>query len=115
AFLANQVDSYFAVVTRVVIALLLFIPITRFRNLAKPFIVGIAICGALQFGVTYIGLYLSFNLLSVPEVLLFTVLTPLHITLVNDFIEKRFNPWALVAAALAVVGAVVIRAEPINK
>lgn len=114
AFLANQVDSYFAVLTRVLLALLVFAPITRFRGVPRGFIGGVALCGALQFGVTYLGLYLSFNLLTVPEVLLFTVLTPLHITLINDALEKRFNPWALLAAAMAVLGAVVIRAEPLT-
>ncbi|HLR17146.1 MAG TPA: carboxylate/amino acid/amine transporter [Alcanivoracaceae bacterium] len=115
AFLANQVDSYFAVLTRVVLALAVFLPMTRFRAVPRAFMWGVALCGALQFGVTYLGLYLSFNLLTVPEVLLFTVLTPLHITLINDALEKRFNPWALLAAALAVFGAVVIRAEPITE
>src|SRR5699024_4504632 len=78
------------------------------------FVWGVALCGALQFGITYLGLYLSFNLLTVPEVLLFTVLTPLHITLINDALERRFNPWALLAAAMAVLGALVIRAEPLT-
>lgn len=114
AFLANQVDSYFAVLTRVLLALAVFMPITRFRGVPAVFMWGVAVCGALQFGVTYLGLYLSFNLLTVPEVLLFTVLTPLHITLINDALEKRFNPWALLAAVFAVLGAVIIRAEPLT-
>src|SRR5699024_12767875 len=49
-FLANQVDSYFAVLTRVLIALLVFAPITRFRGVPKAFVWGVALCGALQFG-----------------------------------------------------------------
>jgi len=113
-FLANQVDSYFAVLTRVVIALALFLPITRFKGVNKGFMLGVAFCGAFQFGLTYLGLYLAFTYLTVAEVLLFTVLTPLHITLINDAFEGRFNPWAFVAAALAVMGAVIIRAEPVD-
>lgn len=58
--------------------------------------------GALQFGITYVCLYLSFRVLSVPEVLLFTILTPLHVTLIEDALNRRFNPWALVAALVAV-------------
>jgi drug/metabolite transporter (DMT)-like permease len=57
---------------------------------------GMLLIGALQFGVTYVCLYLSFRVLTVPEVLLFTVLTPLHVTLIEDALNRRFNPWALV-------------------
>lgn len=113
-YLANQVDSYFAVLTRVIIALVIFLPITHFRGLDKRFIFGVIFCGAFQFGVTYLGFYLAFNYLTVAEVLLFTVLTPLHITLINDAFERRFNLWALFAAALAVLGAVIIRAKPLD-
>jgi hypothetical protein len=68
----------------------------------------------LQFGVTYVCLYLSFRVLTVPEVLLFTILTPLHVTLIEDALNRRFNPWALVAALVAVGGAAVIRFDRIN-
>ena len=48
-------------------------------------------------------------MLTVPEVLLFTVLTPIYITLLDDGLARRFNPWSLVAAAVAVTGGVIIR------
>src|SRR5690606_7303465 len=114
AFLAGQVDSYFAVLTRVVLAALVFLPLTRWRGVPPPFIRGVMLVGALQFGVTYICLYLSFNVLTVPEVLLFTVLTPLHVTLIDDALNRRFNGWALLAAALAVFGAALIRYDDVS-
>jgi carboxylate/amino acid/amine transporter len=52
--------------------------------------------------------------LTVPEVLLFTILTPLHVTLIEDALNRRFNPWALVAALVAVAGAAVIRFDQIT-
>ncbi len=67
------------------------------------------LCGALQFGITYVCLYISFSLLSVPEVLLFTILTPLHITLIDDLLNRHFQPWALISALIATLGAAVIR------
>jgi carboxylate/amino acid/amine transporter len=75
---------------------------------------GMLMIGALQFGVTYVCLYLSFRVLTVPEVLLFTILTPLHVTLIEDALNRRFNPWALIAALVAVGGAAVIRFDSIN-
>ncbi|WP_054890612.1 EamA family transporter, partial [Pseudomonas sp. NBRC 111129] len=58
--------------------------------------------------------YLSFRVLTVPEVLLFTILTPLHVTLIEDAMNRRFNPWALLAALVAVAGAAVIRFDSIS-
>ncbi|WP_439889397.1 carboxylate/amino acid/amine transporter [Pseudomonas sp. MBLB4123] len=113
-YLAGQVDSYFAVLTRIVIAGLVFLPLTRWRGVPAAFIRGMLLIGALQFGVTYVCLYLSFGLLSVPEVLLFTVLTPLYVTLIEDALRRRFNPMALLAALMAVAGAVLIRYDRIG-
>ncbi len=113
-YLAGHVDSYFAVLVRVVLAGLVFIPLTRWRSVEPAFMRGMLLIGALQFGITYVCLYLSFRVLTVPEVLLFTILTPLHVTLIEDALNRRFNPWALVAALVAVGGAAVIRFDRIN-
>ncbi len=113
-FLAGHVDSYFAVLVRVLLAGLVFVPLTRWRQVEPRFIRSMLLIGALQFGVTYVCLYLSFRVLSVPEVLLFTILTPLHVTLIEDALNRRFNPWALIAALVAVAGAAVIRYDRID-
>jgi drug/metabolite transporter (DMT)-like permease len=52
--------------------------------------------------------------LTVPEVLLFTVLTPIYVTLLDDALARRFNPWALLAALVAVAGGVAIRFQPLE-
>ncbi|WP_213876299.1 carboxylate/amino acid/amine transporter [Pseudomonas sp. dw_358] len=113
-YLAGHVDSYFAVLARVLLAGLVFIPLTRWRNVEPVFLRRMLVIGALQFGVTYVCLYLSFRVLTVPEVLLFTILTPLHVTLIEDALNRRFNPWGLLAALIAVAGAAVIRYDRIN-
>ena len=113
-YLAGHVDSYFAVLVRVLLAGLVFIPLTRWRSVQPTFMRGMLVIGALQFGVTYVCLYLSFRVLTVPEVLLFTILTPLHVTLIEDALNRRFNPWALLAALVAVLGAGIIRYDGIS-
>lgn len=113
-YLAGAVDSYFAVLTRVLLAGLIFLPMTRWRGVEPGFIAGVTLVGMLQFGVTYLCLYLSFNVLTVAEVLLFTVLTPLHVALIDDALNRRFNPWALLAAALVVLGAGLIRYDNLS-
>ncbi|MCL6688387.1 carboxylate/amino acid/amine transporter [Pseudomonas sp. R3.Fl] len=113
-YLAGQVDSYFAVLTRVLLAGAVFLPLTRWRGVAPRFIGGVMLVGALQFGITYVCLYQSFRVLTVPEVLLFTVLTPLHVALIDDALNRRFNAWALLAAAVAVLGAAIIRYDGVS-
>ena len=110
-YLAGKVDSDFAVLVRVSVAALVFIPFTLWRGLPRKLVAGFWLAGALQFGVTYLCLYRSFNVLTVPEVLLFTVLTPIYVTLLDDALARRFNPWSLLAALVAVGGGIIIRFE----
>ena len=113
-YLAGQVDSDFAVLARVLIAALVFLPFTCWRGLPKPLLTGFWVAGALQFGVTYLCLYRSFSVLTVPEVLLFTVLTPIYVTLIDDALNKHLNRWALLAALVAVAGGAIIRFKPLE-
>ncbi len=113
-YLAGQVDSDFAVLTRVLIAAALFLPFTRWRGLPSRLRSGFWLAGALQYGITYVCLYRSFQVLTVPEVLLFTVLTPIYVTLLDDALATRFSPWASLAAGLAVAGGVIIRFDTLE-
>ncbi|WP_110674488.1 MULTISPECIES: EamA family transporter [Salinicola] len=113
-YLSGQVDSYFAVATRIVLATLIFLPLLRPRAISPASRLGLMTVGALQLGVMYLFFYHAFLLLSVPEVLLFTIFTPLYITLIDDLLARRFSPRYLLMAALAVAGAAVIRYDGVN-
>ncbi|GHD80876.1 EamA family transporter [Vogesella fluminis] len=113
-YLAGKVDSDFAVLLRVLIAAAVFLPFTLWRGLPSRLVAGFWLAGALQFGVTYLCLYRSFAVLTVPEVLLFTVLTPIYVTLLDDALARRLNRWALLAAAVAVSGGIIIRFQPLE-
>lgn len=113
-YLAGRVDSYFAVLTRILLAGALFLPLLRLKGLSNGLIAGIAVCGALQFGVTYVCLYQSFEYLSVPEVLLFTITTPLYVALIDEGLKGRFTAGPLISTAMAVVGAAIIRYDNIS-
>lgn len=114
-YLAGQVDSDFAVLSRVLLAFLVFLPLTRLRGLPPRLCFGVMLTGALQFGLTYLCLYRSFGYLTVPEILLFTVTTPLYVVLADDALRRRFAPVALISALLAIAGAVVIRYDGITE
>lgn len=114
-YLAGQVDSWFAVWMRVALASLVFIPFLRFKGVPRALIAKLMAIGGVQLGLMYCFYYQSFLLLSVPEVLLFTVFTPIYVTLIYDFLKGRFSPWYLVTAFIAVLGAVFIKFAGINE
>ena len=108
-YLAGQVDNYFAVFSRIFLACLVFLPFIRFRRIPAGLAGRLMVIGGLQLGVMYFFYYNAFDYLSVPEVVLFTVFTPIYITLLYDLMKRRFTLWYLLTASLAVAGAVVIR------
>ncbi len=111
-YLAGQVDAYFSVLTRVALATVVFLPFIRripLKLAAK--LMGL---GAIQLGCMYVFYYQSFLLLSVPEVLIFTILTPIYVTLIFDLLQGRFSTRYLITALVAVLGAAIIRYSSIG-
>ncbi len=111
-YLAGQVDSYFSVFMRVALAALVFLPLLR--PIPLKLAGRLMALGAIQLGLMYVFYFHSFTLLSVPEVLIFTILTPIYVTLIHDLIQRRFRPGYLLTAALAVIGAGIIRYSPLE-
>ncbi|WP_394146252.1 carboxylate/amino acid/amine transporter [Vibrio atypicus] len=114
-YLAGQVDSWFSVLMRVALASIVFLPFLKFKGVDKTLIAKLMTVGGFQLGLMYCFYYQSFLLLSVPEVLLFTVFTPIYVTLIYDLLKGRFSPWYLVSAVIAVIGAALIKFAGINE
>ena len=113
-YLTGHVDSYFSVLVRITLAMIVFLPFLKPRLIGIKLAIKLMALGAIQLGLMYCFYYHSFLLLSVPEVLLFTVLTPIYVTLLYDFLQKRFSAWYLVTACIAVLGAIIIKFSHIN-
>jgi len=120
-YLAGQVDGYLVVFIRMILALITVLPLFRWRYLSPksgqlPQLTKLAAIGALQIGAMYLFLYHAFLYLSVAEVLLFTIFTPLYITLIDELILNRKHLPLLwwIAAAVSVLGAAVIRYQPLS-
>ncbi|WP_318499070.1 carboxylate/amino acid/amine transporter [Photobacterium leiognathi] len=114
-YLAGQVDPWFSVLTRISLAALVFLPFLRFKHIHPKLALKLMVIGAFQLGIMYCFYYQSFLYLTVPEVLLFTIFTPIYVTLIYDALHQQFSPWYLLTAAIAVLGAAVIKFEGINQ
>jgi len=114
-YLAGQVDAWFSVLMRVALATLIFLPFLKLRQIEPKVAFQLMVCGAFQLGIMYGFYYQSFLYLSVPEVLLFTVMTPIYITLLNDLLDHRLNIGFIISALLAVIGAITIRYQGVDE
>ncbi|QYY34904.1 EamA family transporter [Ruficoccus sp. ZRK36] len=107
AYISGQVDDYIAVTTRMLLALLVFLPFWRPVPWRRALVM--MATGAIEIGLTYLFLYHSYHYLSVPELLLFTIFTPLYVSLFSDLFARRWPRQFWAPALLAVAGAAVIR------
>jgi len=114
-YLAGQVDAWFSVLIRVALATLIFLPFLKLGQIKVKVALQLMVCGAFQLGIMYGFYYQSFLYLSVPEVLLFTVMTPIYITLFNDLLDRQLNIGFILSSLLAVIGAITIRYQGIDE
>lgn len=100
------VDAAVVSTVRLGLALLVFLPFLRLGKL--PWRTGLALVaiGGLQFGVMYLLYIRSFQYLQAHEAALFTITTPIIVTLVADALDRRLRWPALAAAVLAVLGTI---------
>lgn len=116
-YLAADVDPYLAVLIRMLLAFALLAPWLRIRQLEPKLCWALLGIGGVQIGLMYLLLYHAFLYLSVAEVLLFTIFTPLYITLLDEWVLNRQRlpgSWWL-ATGLAVLGAGIIRYQGVSE
>jgi carboxylate/amino acid/amine transporter len=114
-YISGQVDTWFAVVMRVLLAFITFLPFLRFRNIKLKTMFLLMGVGACQLGIMYFFYYNSFQYISVPEVLLFTIFTPIYVTVIYDLLQRHpLRLSYLFTAIIAVIGAAIIRYDHIS-
>lgn len=106
--LTNGLDPSFVAAARLTLALLVFLPFLRLKGVAPRVAAQLVGLGAVQFGLMYLAYNESFRHLQAHEVALFTLTTPVFVTLLADLLDRTFRTRALAAALLAVGGTVVI-------
>ncbi|HEY4988300.1 MAG TPA: EamA family transporter [Opitutaceae bacterium] len=101
-------DATGLAVLRLAISLAVFLPFCRVARLGAARIARLAAVGAVQFGAMYILLFRSYAHLHAYEVALFTITTPILVTLIDALLEGRWRIRYVSAAALSVAGAGVV-------
>jgi carboxylate/amino acid/amine transporter len=102
------VDSNFVAFARMAFSLLVFLPFIKFKKIEKKLFWKLFLAGVFQFGLMYIAYIASFKYLKSYEVALFTIFTPLYVTLIDDSLNKKINALYLITASLAILGTWVI-------
>ncbi|WP_243383019.1 EamA family transporter [Geothrix alkalitolerans] len=100
----SELGAPFVTAMRTLLAALVFLPFLDSRGLTRWQVLAFAGIGALQFGLMYLLYIASFHWLRSSEVALFTIFTPLFVTLVSDLLDGRMSWMFLLTAALAVLG-----------
>ena len=108
-FLAGTVNSYTSAFIRSALATLVFFAVFPKRFEFSQMTLQLTAIGAVQLGFMYLLYFQSFTLLSVPLVLLFTIMTPIYVTIIGDLFDCTFRPRLLFVAVMAVLGAFIIR------
>jgi drug/metabolite transporter (DMT)-like permease len=98
-------DSGFVAFARLAISLVVFLPFFRPRGLNAKRAINLILIGAVQYGLMYAAYIKAFQYLYAYQVALFTVFTPIYISVINDILTKNFNARFNIMAALAVLGA----------
>lgn len=105
----TSLDPNFVAAVRLTIALAVFLPFLRLKDVPRRLQLRLLLTGAVQYGLMYITYTASFQYLQAYEVALFTIFTPLYVTLINDLYQQRFHAVSLLAAVLAVAGTAIVK------
>jgi drug/metabolite transporter (DMT)-like permease len=100
-----DLDPNFVAFARMLLSTVVFLPFLRLRGVRAALATKLTLVGAVQFGVMYVAYIHSYRYLEAHEVALYTIFTPIYVTLLRDALGRRFRPSLVAAAALSVAAA----------
>lgn len=106
------IDPALVACLRLTIALPCFLPFLRWNQIPGRLMIRLILTGAVQYGLMYIAYLAAFAYLDAYQVAVYTILTPLHVTLLDNLYQRRFRGRDFAAALLAVAGAAIITYRP---
>lgn len=102
----SSLPSEFVVLSRLLIAMLLFLPFLRKINIKKHFFA--ILIGAIQFGIMYLCFIKAFKYLQGNEIAILTTTTPIFVGIWSAILGEKFKPIYIFCIFLSVIGAVII-------
>lgn len=108
-------DSNFVAVARLFLSFMIFLPFLRLQKIKRQMAGQFLLIGAIQFGLMYMSYIYSYQFLLSYQVALFTIFTPLYVTLLDDLLRRRFQPVFFITALLAIIGSGVIVYQQIEQ
>ena len=93
---------------RIGISLLVFLPFIKIKSIPDRLKLKLMVIGAVQYGLMYIAYIYSYKFLKGYGVALFTIFTPLYVSIIYDITQKRYHRSYLVISLLAVAGTAII-------
>lgn len=112
--LTDLPSSYVSMV-RMLFALLVFIPFFRPTVISPSKQLKLFWIGMVQFGLMYVLYIEAFQYLQAHEIALFTITTPLFVTLLYDGFGKKFNAFSFWMVMICIVGSAVIKFGEITR
>ena len=104
-----DLDSTGVATVRLALALLTFLPFFKPKSVPRPAAFTFVAIGAVQFGLMYALYIAAFRYLQAYEVVMLTIFTPIYVVLFDGALEGRMDRRALLAAAVALLGAGVLK------
>lgn len=108
----SDVDPVMVAFVRLLVATICFSPFFRMRRMLRFDVVKLAAIGAVQYGLMYIVYIYAYRWLAGHEVALFTVTTPLYVSILYDLRLRQLHQRYLFAAVLAVLSGAVMTGFP---
>lgn len=104
----TDLDSNFVSFIRLFISFLVFVPFMKLNHVQTRQKFNLIFIGVIQYGLMYASYIYAYQFLQSYEVALFTIFTPLYLTLFNDALSKKINLYFFIAATLSVLGAGIV-------
>jgi len=104
----TTIDSNLVAFIRIFISLLVFLPFLKWKGVETKLKFNLMITGMIQYGFMYISYIYSYQFLKGFEVALFTIFTPVYVTIIFDLMKRRFHRTFFLLSFLSIISAAII-------
>ncbi len=105
----SGIDSNLVGFIRLFLSFLVFLPFLRLRGLPRGLALRLALTGLVQYGLMYVAYLYAFRFLKSYEVALFTIFTPLYVTLIHNALTRQVYRLYLFTTLLTIFGAGIVQ------